>query len=945
MSEAHTLRGSSHMKPTTVIAQLSCSFAFALTPVGAQNAAKPADAAPIQLSVFEVSADKDLGYAASTTMSGTRTSEKLENLPNAISVMNADFLADLGLLNFLDAADFGVGTENIYNDNGTRGAAVGTRSGNQISFRGLSSARQLRDGFPWYMPQDAFNIERIEFSRGPGGLSYGDVDAGGTVNVSTKRAAFGRTSTTGASRGDSFGGRRASLDYQQTLLPRRLAFRLNGVFNDGESARQRGGSKIKGGAAALRWQLAPRTVVDVSFERANQRDGQTHSILTDQTAAYVRGTGTNDLDAIPALAGVQTDGVGQFRTQAAGNKQIWTLLDGRIYNLESTATAVFRNSRVQTGAAVANLVTNPALIPGASIPESIVPRYQDWAGPDNYADQRWHAYTVELRHDFTDRLRVLIAHNGQRDTVLVTKSLNDNLQTTFGGRGLFIDVTPNLPDPTDPAGLRLIPNPRYQQYYVQHQLLQMNSGHEIKNYRGVVVYDAALPLGITQRLIGSAGYRVEQYGKDVFDETFTAEEIARRGQTGNAAYFNNNQFYRYHYLTDGNSDAALRDPAIPGVTTFTRQDIINNNARYDQSLLNFAFNALGSFFKGRVRTSLGVSRDRFHQGTANTGSNPAAGNITAFLDASNQPIPEGGAIPTFDFTKQWVTNKSYGAVVNVLPWLALTGAWLESTQFTDNVGKDLNGQPLLGLRGEGYDFGVRFNFLAGRVTAAYVHFDTTSTNDGFGIGTVPRTELNPLLATPFFNNTDYRDDRSTGDEIELFFSPTSNWTGRLSYSSSSVTFTNFFPLLKVKLAEAQATAKARGLDPLAATAQTLQTMADTIDGVTATGRHTGNATLRYLFTEGALKGLALGGTGRYAEGRLRGAVNVGGTIVIPQQETKDEWEFGAFASYRRKFGRLQWTCQLNVKNVLDRVNLQGNRLYARYTPNPRQFILSNSFGF
>ena len=58
------------MKPTTVIAQVSCSFAFALTPVGAQNAAKPADAAPIQLSVFEVSADKDLGYAASTTMSG-----------------------------------------------------------------------------------------------------------------------------------------------------------------------------------------------------------------------------------------------------------------------------------------------------------------------------------------------------------------------------------------------------------------------------------------------------------------------------------------------------------------------------------------------------------------------------------------------------------------------------------------------------------------------------------------------------------------------------------------------------------------------------------------------------------------------------------------------------------------------------------------------------------
>lgn len=181
-------------------------------------ASKPPATDPVSLSVFEVTADQDRGYAASTAMSGTRTNEKLENLPNAISVMTADLLADLGALNFLDAVDFAVGAENIYNDGATRGAAVGTRSGNQISFRGLPSVRQLRDGFPWYMPQDVFNTERIEFSRGPGGLSYGDVDAGGTVNVGTKRAWLGRKSFTLATRWDSWGGRRASFDDQRTLI-------------------------------------------------------------------------------------------------------------------------------------------------------------------------------------------------------------------------------------------------------------------------------------------------------------------------------------------------------------------------------------------------------------------------------------------------------------------------------------------------------------------------------------------------------------------------------------------------------------------------------------------------------------------------------------------------------------------------------------------------------
>ena len=480
------------MNPKSAFALFIGWMALAPAPASAQAVTKPSDAEPVKLSVFEVSADKDLGYAASTTMSGTRTNEKLENLPNAISVMNSDFLADLGLLNFLDAVDFAVGTENLYNDQGTRGAASGQRGGSQVSFRGLSSARQLRDGFPWYISQDAFNIERIEFSRGPGGLSYGDVDAGGTVNVSTKRASFGQKESRVVTRWDNFGSRRVALDHQQTVVPRRFAFRLNGVYNDGEGPKQRSGSDIKGLAAALRWQIAPRTVFDVTFERGDQRDGTTHAILTDQTNAYVRGTGTNALDAIPSLPGVQTDGVGQFQTRAAGANQAWMLIDGTFYNLESTATTIFRNSRVQNGAAASNLITNPAAVPQGSIPESIVPRYQDWFGPGGYVKRRWHAYTLELRHDLTDRLRLLFATNGQRDTAF-SPAMDASNQATFGGRAVFIDVNPNLPDPADPSGQRLIRNPRYEEYYVVTAWKQVNNSHDMKNFRGVAVYDARLP--------------------------------------------------------------------------------------------------------------------------------------------------------------------------------------------------------------------------------------------------------------------------------------------------------------------------------------------------------------------------------------------------------------------------------------------------------------------
>src|SRR5688572_15947011 len=144
--------------------------------------------APVRLAVFEVGADKDEGYAASTAMTGTRTNEKLENLPNSISIMTQEFIEDLAFNNYFDAIEFATGAENIVNALGTVGAPVSDQtSGSQVSIRGLASIRQLRDGFPWYVVSDVFNTERLEFSRGPGGLAYGDVDAGGIINIATKR--------------------------------------------------------------------------------------------------------------------------------------------------------------------------------------------------------------------------------------------------------------------------------------------------------------------------------------------------------------------------------------------------------------------------------------------------------------------------------------------------------------------------------------------------------------------------------------------------------------------------------------------------------------------------------------------------------------------------------------------------------------------------------------
>jgi len=899
----------------------------------------------VKLSVFEVSAGNDRGYAASTAMSGTRTNEKLENLPNAISVMTADLLADLGALNFLDAADFAVGAENVFNDGATRGAAVGARSGNTITFRGLASVRQLRDGFPWYMPQDVFNTDRIEFSRGPGGLSYGDVDAGGTVNVGTKRPSVGRNATTLATRWDSWGGRRASVDDMRTLVPNKAAYRLNLLYNDGEGARERSGSRLNGIAAALRWQLTPRTTLDVSWERVNDKEGATHSVLTDDSTAYVRGTGTNALDANPNLPGVQANGVGTaLYIASTGLTPIWTLIGGKVFSMRSTVTQAFRYSSINNGAALSVLDVNPLRIPRLSAPESVVSRYQDWGGPMNYADLRWHTVTAEVRHEFSRSLRGLVAVNQQVDQNVRPKTLNDNLQGSYGGRGIFLDVNPSIMDVSTPGVATLVPNPYYEKYYIQHQLLTTNDGHDIRNIRAVLVYDPQLPWGLTQRAVLSTGFRAEKYYKDIFNESLSLAEIARRGITGTAAAFTSHLIHRNHYLVDGNSDAALSNPAIPGLeTAFYRRDLLGTNARYDQNLANTALNLLGGYFKDRLRTSIGVSRDRWHQKIARLGTNTATG-IRHFVDASGALLPEGAPIPVFDVNEQWSTNQTYGAVLRVLPWLSLTGTWLESRQFSDNLGTDLNGRAYPGLGGKGVDGGVRLNVLDGRITVSYVRFETIGTNVAAGISTAARDELMPFNAQPFVGTTDFADRKSLGHELEAFFSPTPNITARVTYASSATTLTNFYPLLTARFAEAIATAKARGLNPDTTFPFTEQYLEDAADNAPGT-RHSMSFTGRYSFTEGVVKGLALGCNARFQQGKPIGGISVAGVNVIPAKQTDDTYVFSPFATYRKKFRHTTWTAQVNVQNVFNRVSYQGNNYRNNRLTDPRQYVFSNSFGF
>jgi outer membrane receptor protein involved in Fe transport len=924
-------------------ATLSAALAQSAPPAAPTPSATTAAEDAVKLSPFQVTTNRDIGYASSTAMSATRTNELLENLPNAISVLNQDFLQDIAANNFFDAVDFAIGAENIENDSGTRGAPQGSRAGNQISFRGMASFRQLRDGFPWYVPQDIYNTERIEVSRGPGGLAYGDVDAGGIINISTKRA-LDRNVYSAQIRYDTFGTQRYSIDLNQAIRPKQLAVRLNAIGYEDERSRQRTENRGEGLAGALKWDIFKngRTTLDVTYERGDQDMLLGHLTLNDQTAAYVRGTGTTALDASPTVAGVQTNGVGRARIAAPGNTHAFVDIGGTLYNLQSTAADVFRASGVFTGANVATGADpqNPSRVPLLGISESVVPRGQDWGGPDNKVMADWSVHTLELQHTFTDRFRVALAYNHQKDASNRQTMPNGAILVPAGNaRAVFIDVNPRLPDPT---GTGTIPNPRYEQYFVGYIPVQNVDGHTISAWRGTAVYDAQLPWGITQRIVGGINYRHEKYHRDTFRLALTQEEIARRGfNSGPARFYTNNFVTPIHYLSDGNSDEALRLRVRPGVTGWFRTDV---NQRFDQSLTSGSLAALGSYLNGRLRTSVGLSRDYWKQKASRPFVLDPITNEAQFVDRSGTFVP-GTDVPVYPFTNNWVTNQTYGAVFKVTPWLALTGTYQESALFTDNFGSDLFGGPLRPRGGKGEDYGARFNLLNNRLHATFTYFENTGKNVPVVFPATVTTELHGLLGAVTVGNTDTKAESSHGIELELVANLTTNWTARLALSNAIVRPSDTFPQVRGLLAQARTAAQSRGLDPDTATAVTQDFLEEAESDAGAAGmvrvslkRWTGNLVSRYTVSQGAFKGLAVGGSIRYYDGKPRREAVVGGVQVLPEIVTDNSWTINPFISYRRKLGRVMWTAQVNVNNVFDEVTDQGAQYrYPRYTE-PRQII-------
>ena len=171
----------------------------AQTTTTAATPARPEE--PVVLSPFTVTTDKDTGYRATNSISGTRLNTAIKDLPMPIEVITEQFIRDTGSTDLRESVRYSSGillqTQNDYSaPAGSFSTTPGkinnpeglTASPDQthMKIRGFQTASVLRDGFRRQNATDSINVSRIEVARGPASLLYGVGNFGGVVNYLTK---------------------------------------------------------------------------------------------------------------------------------------------------------------------------------------------------------------------------------------------------------------------------------------------------------------------------------------------------------------------------------------------------------------------------------------------------------------------------------------------------------------------------------------------------------------------------------------------------------------------------------------------------------------------------------------------------------------------------------------------------------------------------------------
>lgn len=183
-----------------------------------------------ELQTVEVTGRLDRDYNSDYSFSATKTAIKNKELPQSLSTVTKELMADRQTFQLADAVKTvsGVTPSSVYN---------------QYNIRGISQNEEgqiingMRTRQYYFLQPITSNIERVEVLKGPASVTFSSVDPGGSINMVTKKPLASDRKEVSMGVG-SFSTIRTTLDFTGPLNESKtLLYRINGGFQEGRSYR------------------------------------------------------------------------------------------------------------------------------------------------------------------------------------------------------------------------------------------------------------------------------------------------------------------------------------------------------------------------------------------------------------------------------------------------------------------------------------------------------------------------------------------------------------------------------------------------------------------------------------------------------------------------------------------------------------------------------------
>lgn len=980
---------------------LRCGLALlAFPPVHAQVAAPAAPTAevapaPVRLSVYEVTTDKDVGYQAGNTASGSRFNTALKDTAAAVMVFTPEFLADFGANSLADIVGYApnmqldmLDTSADANPQFLGGADL---RDTRIRVRGLS-ASTAQDFFETGIAIDVYNTERLELSSGPNSILFGFGSPGGLVNIMTKRAQVSRPRTALRAQTGQWSYRRFELDHNQVIVPGKAALRLNGLLQDSQGWRQHDFNDISRGALSLRLSPWPQTTFVGNFENGQMKSHVSRPVNAFDALALWQARGSpTKADATWVAA---DRALGLQRNTAVRNLYV-TDADGSTPFVLTTSNAV--NLRMLESSFEDLNIPAADRIGLTMVPAAKLPFGYSTYGPGSARDTNFDRFVGTLEHRFGRNFTVELAYNRER----AQQSLHTAVQNTTILGGDPNTVIPNPNGSTTP-----IANPNAGGLYMETRWSFDRGQSRNDVLRASAAWQLDLPR-LGRHKLAAMG----EHGR-LRSFRYPGVEILvddRGVPIGNAALPENaaNFVYRRHYVTPGDFNTYYVGDG--------RQDfsVVRNGRTYRNTWINSS--VAGGDIERTMKTVLGATQSSFLDGRIVVTAGVRWDRITfdqhgdTRLSTADPDVVAGRAIAnTVKFTREVEDTTRFRPVTSTLG-----GVWhpTRALSFFYNHANN-NSQPPFNARvlpdetlpdpfdGLSDDYGFMLHLLDGKFFVRATAFKTSqkkSTGGTFAIGlnsgennlVAPSTRiLDTLLAANRITAADYAQHLigdeanltgssnvvNNGYELSTWFNATKNLTAVLNFSYTATDRSAIVPEFEGWFERENAfwhrtpgagSLVTSGVATIDQEARLLQNIMQGIREFYGFGYgerpYKANASGRYAFADGRLRGAFVGGglrwQGQSKLGRaLLGRNATGNRIFGETYYGPEDFKMDAFVGYRRKLSFRQrspeLTLQLNVTNLTD----ENEVMPLRYNSNksgyvrvllfePRKFRLTAGLAF